>query len=504
MNFTLQDLLAVAFRQKRFIGIVFGCTFGLIGLALFLQPDLYDAEMKIMVRQSRVDPIVTADPQSPYRTIGALTEQDLSSEAELLKSRDILEGAAVECKLPKPKPNGWAWVPVVNAFAASSPAKPEYDLVTLSEAVRNLDTGIQASTSKNSNLISVSYPSTNPTLAACVLKSISKLYLEKHLAVHSPGHAFEFFKTETDRYKGDLESVETQLAQFGQREFLVTDGIEKEMTVRKLGDFTAALLDTKTNIAAAQARLHSLENLAHSTQQRQTKAVRTSPNAALQGLQTQLVTLELKRTELKGKFNSDYRPLQDLEKQIQELKDTIAEVVKVPFVEETTDANPANDWLNVELVKAWAELASLQASAPVKQQAVSEYRSMALDIAQKDIRRTDLVRRQKVTEEKYLLYLRKQEEARIEQELDRQRIVNVAIAQDPEIPILPEPSLMPVKLGLAGVFAFLLSFGGAMGVDYHDRTFRNSTEVAKYLALPVLGSIPLSGDDQAYRDASAL
>jgi uncharacterized protein involved in exopolysaccharide biosynthesis len=186
------------------------------------------------------------------------------------------------------------------------------------------------------------------------------------------------------------------------------------------------------------------------------------------------------------------------------LKDTIAEVVKVPFVEETTDANPANDWLNVELVKARAELASLQASAPVKQQAVSEYRSMALDIAQKDIRRTDLVRRQKVTEEKYLLYLRKQEEARIEQELDRQRIVNVAIAQDPEIPILPEPSLMPVKLGLAGVFAFLLSFGGAMGVDYHDRTFRNGTEVAKYLALPVLGSIPLSGDDQAYRDASAL
>jgi capsular polysaccharide biosynthesis protein len=83
--------------------------------------------------------------------------------------------------------------------------------------------------------------------------------------------------------------------------------------------------------------------------------------------------------------------------------------------------------------------------------------------------------------------------------------VNVAIAQNPEIPILPEPSLMPVKLGLAGVFALLLSFGGAIGVDFHDRTFRNSAEVTKYLALPVLGSIPLSGDvEQAYRDASAL
>jgi uncharacterized protein involved in exopolysaccharide biosynthesis len=494
MSVTLYELVAIVFRQKRLAGVLFVSAFGLLAFTLFMQPDVYDAEMKILVKQTRVDPVVTTDSQAPYRTIGNPTEQDLISEAELLKSRDILEGAAVECDIPKPKPNVWAFVPVVSAFAAVPDKKNPYDPVSLSEAVRTLNARIRAIPSQKSNLISVVYTSTNPTRGACVLRAVAKLYLDKHLAVHRPGGAFEFFKQEADRYKSDLSRIEMQLAQFGQTEQLVTDGAEKEITVRKLGDYAASLVDTKTAIAATQARIRSLQTLARATEPRQTKAVRTSPNAALKELQTHLVSLEMKRTDMLGKFKPGYRPLEDLERQIHELKNTIAEVQKTPLVEETTDTNPANDWLNVELAKARAELASLQASAPAKEQAVSAYRSMALDIDKKHIRRTDLLRLQKVTEEKYLLYLRKQEEARIEQELDRQRILNVAVAQDPTVPVLPQPSLMPVKLGFAGLLAAMMSLSGALGADYYSRTFRTSAEVVKHLQLPVLGSMPLMGD----------
>jgi uncharacterized protein involved in exopolysaccharide biosynthesis len=499
MSITVQDLLSIVFRQKRLVAVLFVGMFAFFALMFWMEPNVYDAEMKILVKQNRVDPIVTADSQSPYRMLGNVREQDLISEAELLKSRDILEAAAIECHLPRPKRNGWAFVPVVNAFAAA-PAQPRpYDAVTLSRAVQHLNEGIRAIPSPNSNLISVTYKSTNPTLAACVLRATARLYLDKHLAVHRAGGAFEFFKQEADRYKADLATIEDRLAQFGQSEQLVTEGTEKEITVRKLGDYTASLLDTRTAIAATQARIRSLEALARRTAPRETKSVRTSPNAALKELQTQLVSLELKRTDVLSKFNPGYRPLQDLEKQIQELKNTITDVKKVPLVEETTDTNPANDWLRVELAKARSELASLKASAPAREQAVDEYRSMALALDRKDMKRTDLVRMQKVNEEKYLLYLRKQEEARIEQELDRQRILNVAIAQDPAIPILPEPSLMSLKLGLTAFLAALLSIGGALAVDHYDRTFRTSAEVATFLQLPVLGSIPLMGDGKDFR-----
>jgi uncharacterized protein involved in exopolysaccharide biosynthesis len=495
VSFTVHELIAILFRQKRRAALLFGATFGLFGFFLFFQPNVYDAQMKILVKQNRVDPIVTPDPQAPYRMIGNVTDQDLISEAELFKSRDILEGAAVACDLPKPKQTVWDAFPVVNAFAGPA-KKPAYDIVTLTEAVRTLDDDIRAIPSSKSNLIDVNYSSTNPTRAACILQAMAKLYMEKHLSVHRATGTFEFFKQEADRYKTDLQAIESQLAQFGQKEQLLTEGTEKELAVRKLGDYASSLIDTKTAITATQARIRSLQTLANSTESRQTKAVRTSPNAALKELQTQLVALEMKRTEMLGKFTPNYRPLQDLEKQIQDLKDTIAEVQKVPFVEETTDTNPANDWLTVELAKSRSELASLQASAPAKAKAVDQYRSMALDIDQKNMQRADLVRVQKVTEEKYLLYLRKQEEARIEQELDRQRILNVAIAEEATVPVLPQPSLMPVKLGFVGLFAALVACGGAFGADYYDRTFRTRAEIARFLEVPVLGTFPLMEDEK--------
>jgi uncharacterized protein involved in exopolysaccharide biosynthesis len=351
---------------------------------------------------------------------------------------------------------------------------------------------MQITTLKNSDVISVSYSSGNPARAACILRSLGKLYMDKHLAVHRPDGAFEFFKQEADRYKQELQGIETQLASFGQEEQLVTDGTEKEIGVRKLGDYRAALVDTKTAIAETQARMRQLEALSKTTARRTVRSVRTAPNEALKDLQTQLVTLQVKRTEMEGKFAPTYRPLQDLNKQIEDVKKAIQEAQQTPLVEQTTDTNPADDWITVELAKARSELASLKAGTNAKEQAVQEYKSLVLDLDQKNMRRSDLLRAQKTVEEKYLLYQRKQEEARIEQELDKQRILNVAIAEEPAVPVLPEPAPVPLKFGF--VLAGLLSLGIGFVTDFYDRSFRTPLEVEHHLGIPVLASTPLIGN----------
>ena len=92
---------------------------------------------------------------------------------------------------------------------------------------------------------------------------------------------------------------------------------------------------------------------------------------------------------------------------------------------------------------------------------------------------------------------------RIDQELDRQRILNVAVAEDATIPLLPEPSLMPVKLGFAALLAALLSLGVGIGADHYDRTFRTPIEVATCLEVAVLGSIPLIGSENSTPGAAS-
>lgn len=488
---TLREVIAIGFRRKRVIGLSFLCIFGVIVFILSLVPNSYDAEMKILVKQSRVDPLVSPNPEQPER-VGNLTEQDLESEAELLKSRDVLEGAASQCGMQKPPVDFWSFVPVVNAFAAAAPAR-EMDLLAVSKAARDLAENMEIIPLKNSDVISVSYLSANPAQAACILKAVGKLYMDKHLAVHRPGGAYEFFKQETDRYKTELDGIEAQLASFGQEQQLVTDGTEKEIGVRKLNDYKSALIDTKASVAETQARIRQLEALRKTTSQRTVKSVRTAPNEALKDLQNQLVTLQMKHTEMQSKFKDNYRPLQDLEKQIGDVKNAIAEAQRAPMVEQTTDTNPAGDWITVELAKARSDLASLQAGTKAKQEAVDEYASMVLDLDQKNIKRTDLMRAEKSAEEKYLLYQRKQEEARIEQELDKQQIVNVAITEEPSVPVLPEPAPIPLKFGF--VMAGLLSLGLGFGADCYDRTFRSPAEVERYLGVPVLAATPLIGEE---------
>ncbi len=87
---TLRDMFAVLFRQKRLATISFFAILSAILLWGLLFPN-YQSEMKILVRRSRTDPVITATPsQSQQFERDQITEEELNSEAELLRSQDIL------------------------------------------------------------------------------------------------------------------------------------------------------------------------------------------------------------------------------------------------------------------------------------------------------------------------------------------------------------------------------------------------------------------------------
>jgi len=252
------------------------------------------------------------------------------------------------------------------------------------------------------------------------------------------------------------------------------------------------LRQTQASIAQTQERMRALEALAAATPSRLTTTDRKSDNPQLlEQLKSSLLTLELKRTELLGKFEPSYRPVQELEAQIAQARAAIAAEDKAPVREETTDRNPTYQWVDEELAKARADLASYQAQAAATTNIVHDYRSSALLLDQKEIEQQDLIRTAKADEANYLLYLNKREEARISDALDDRRIVNVAIAEAATAPALPVHSRwLFVLLGI--LFAVLVSVGAAFVSDYFDASFRTADEVEAFLNTPVLAAIPSS------------
>jgi len=97
----------------------------------------------------------------------------------------------------------------------------------------------------------------------------------------------------------------------------------------------------------------------------------------------------------------------------------------------------------------------------------------------------DMLRTTKANEENYLLYLRKQEEARISDALDHQRISNVLVAEAATVPFKAQGQrLLFVILGI--LFACLASVMVGLVIDRLDPSFRTPEEVQDFLGSPVL------------------
>ncbi len=464
---TVRDFMTVVFRHRRLIAVSFITILAAVVLGTWLLPKQYEAQVKILVKRERADPIMTPDRSSQSVLLRDITPEDMNSEVELIKSRDLLENVVVACGLHATEDES-APAPPADPKTSSGGEQKGQDL-RLARAVARLERALAVEVLAKSKLIEVRYEARDPRLAARVLQTLTALYLEKHVAVHRPAGAFDFLQQQTDQYKKGLAEAEKQLAEFSQKKDLVSIDIEKDIVLRKLSDFETQLRDTQTSVTATEQRIKSLEAQAAARPQRVVTQVRTTENPALaQQLRGTLLTLELKRTELLTKYEPGYRSVQEVDSQIAQAKEALAQAEKDVQRDEVTDLDTTRQWLDSELARARAELVTLRARSAEIAKVVDAYRASARQIGRTEIEHGDLVREAKTAEENYLLYLRKQEEARISDELDRKRIVNVAIAEAATVPALPSRPRWDLNLILGLILAVRASLGLAFMVDYMD------------------------------------
>jgi uncharacterized protein involved in exopolysaccharide biosynthesis len=473
-----------------FLGILSGAI-----LAALLQPNRYEAGMKILVKRERVDPVVTAEAFALPQFALEVTEEEMNSEVELLKSRDLLEKVVLACDLQHQSDSVWSRM-LAAISGHTKGTTPERD-TKIPRAVQTLEKKLSVEVVKKTNLIGVTYESSDPELSARVLTALTNLYLEKHLEVHRPPGAFDFFQQETQQYRNGLTDAEARLVDFTHGGAVVSAKLEKEAALQKLAEFGAALQQTQAAIAETQQRIRTLQEQTASIPTRMVTQVRNTDNEMLLAqLRANLLTLEQKRTELLGKFEPSYRPVQEVEAQIAQTRAALAVAEKSPVHEETTDRDPTHEAAREELAKAKADLAGLQARAQAIALTVRSYRANARSLEQNEVIQDDLIRTVKATEENYLLYLRKREETRISDALDRKRIINVAIAEAATVPSLPSNHRsLTVLLGL--LLATVTSVGLAFGSEYLDNTFRTPDEVRSLLNIPVLATMPQNGKNGA-------
>jgi uncharacterized protein involved in exopolysaccharide biosynthesis len=479
---SLPDYLDVAFRHKRVL------LLGLAGLVLvpllsaFFLPK-YKGEMKFLVVRERVDPVVTPSAEKDSAAVTSppvVSEEELNSEVELLNGHELLRRVVLACDLATEKTTSSRvrfWVNQDQRIEA---------------AIRELDSSLEIEPVRRTNVIRVTYKNRNPQIAERVLGELSRAYLEKHRDVHRFPGQLQFFEEQAERYRKNLELAEGQLADFPRKYGVVAPALDRDITLQKLNEFSASLQQTRAAIAETEKRMSDLGQQASTTPARITTQLRRADNPQLlQIMKSTLLNLELKRSELLAKYQSSYRPVQELEKEIASTRATIASEDQAPVKDETTDVNPVQEWIRSEMAKGRADLEGLRARAAATQRIVGLYQTKAGQLEQQSIWQGDLVRLAKTEESNYLLYLRKREEARITDSLDQTHILNVALAEKPSVPALPAHS--PLAFGLLGFLTMTaIVIALVMVLQYLDGTLRSASETAYVFNAPVLATVPLN------------
>src|ERR1700675_552829 len=104
LSLTLRDLAATLFRRPRLVAASFGLVVLATMLFVVFSPR-YESHFKVLLRRGRFDPVVSSEPPSAMDfTRADITEEELNSEVELLRDKDLLKQVVKTAGLVPPDP----------------------------------------------------------------------------------------------------------------------------------------------------------------------------------------------------------------------------------------------------------------------------------------------------------------------------------------------------------------------------------------------------------------
>jgi uncharacterized protein involved in exopolysaccharide biosynthesis len=453
--------------------VLFGALLLVVAGWVRLTPTLYDAEMTFLIKNDRADVVITSGQTMGLQGRQWIDENQINTEIQLLSSSELIRRVVEKCGLARTR----------GSSHVRGPLETE-------NAVRDLEKSITITPVMKANMIKVSYSSEDPKESANVLQALADVYLERDLKVHSATGTYDFFHQQVAFYEAQLKQIQARLAEFQAPRNAVLLLQQKELILHKLLDLQAASGDAAASEQENTNRIDDLlKQIAAANPRVETQSRRLPNQYSVEHLTAMLTELENKRTELLSKFLPGDRAVTQLEQQIANTRTTLERERDGVALEESSDVNPIRQGLEAELAKARSSQSGLRGRMDALEAQVRSYQQRLTDLEQSTAGYDELLRVQKESEENYFLYSRKQEEARIAEALDRQRIGNIAIVDAPRVPAAPRKRITRNNIAVVALGFLLIP-----AITLITGTFRNTVYTSRELevltGVPVLATVP--------------
>lgn len=223
---TRRDLLLFLFRWKSTILGWWLFTIALVVVLVYLKPPIYMAHSSVLVERTKA-PVVIA----PSLAAAPEMKEAMTTEAGIVHSRPVFETVVAKLNLGNPssvkQPGLVQGLMLSLGLVNRLPPKEQW--------IQDLASQIKAEPVVDSNLLTISYKSTDPVLAARVVNAVTDAYIAHRREVYSSQGASEYLKEKKDQAEATLRDLQAQLAALKARYGLTAVADAQGQWVKEIG-----------------------------------------------------------------------------------------------------------------------------------------------------------------------------------------------------------------------------------------------------------------------------
>ncbi|MBD2197812.1 MULTISPECIES: GumC family protein [Calothrix] len=459
-------------RRWPITAIVVSSVFGLTALVTFTQKPVYESQAKLLFnKQSGVSSL--SGLSSQVGELSGLTNfsNPVDTEAEVIRSNPIVQRTITSLNLKDKQ------------------GKP----LSIEKFLKQL----KLKTIRGTDVMQISYRSTNPQEAANVINSLMNYYLESNVRTNraEARSAREFLNRQLPEVEKRVLNAEISLRRFKEQNRVVALEVEAKTGVEGLKDLLGEITKTQAGLADATTRAKALQSqISLNTEQ----AVEFSTLSQSPGIQQVLTDYQKTEDELavaRTRYSEEHPTIVNLDQKATALRSqlegrvsqTIGTSEFVP--EQNLQIGELKQNLTEALVKSEVDRLAFTTRLATLQQVYLDNKKRLDILPRLEQQQLKLQRQWQVAKVTYEQLMKQLQEVEV---IENQNIGNSRIISDALVPDKPVSPIIPLNLGLGGVFAVLLGVGAALLLEALDKSIQTIEEVKGLLDYPLLGTIPLA------------
>lgn len=452
---------------------VFSCVVAFSAVLASLPKPVYEAQGKLLLKKLNQTSSLTGLDQQ----IGALDSiaeksNPVNTEIEIIRSVSFVQKTITALNLKDEQ---------------DAPLKPE-----------TLVKQIQLKNIPTTDVLHISYQSTDAEEAAAVVNKLMSLYIENNVLTNRAEAvaAGEFIAKQLPKTEATVRQAEVALRKFKEQNNIVALDEEAKSAVVVIKELQSQLTETQAQLADTNARSAMLQKQVGTTSQQGIAINSLNQSPGVQKVLEELQQVEADLAVQQTRFVDTHPTIEALrnkrdvlnallQKRIQESLGNQRQVSKGNL-----QSGELKQKLTQDFVQSEVERLGLTSRLELLSNAQSMYRQRLNILPRLEQSQRELQRQLEAAQSTYQILLRKLQEVQV---AENQNIGNARVIEDALVPEKASSSKKLIILALGILLAILLSTATVLILEVSDTSIKTLKEARELFGYTLLGTIPYFG-----------